>query len=54
MSFFSKNRRQNRTAREKATSHNMLDDYKVARRNGYSPIEALEKWDQLDEEAIKN
>ncbi len=45
--------RQNRIAREIAASHNMLGDYKAARRNGCSPIEALEEWDLLDEEAIK-
>ena len=27
------------------------DDYKAARRKGYTPIEALEDWDLLDEEA---
>ena len=47
-----KHRRQNRIAREIAASHNMLDDYTTARRNGCSPIEALEDWDLLDEEAI--
>lgn len=50
--FFQK-RRLNRIAREIAASHNMLDDYRAARRDGCSPIEALEEWDLLDEEAIK-
>ncbi len=45
--------RQNRIAREIAARHGMLDDYKAARRNGCSPIEALEEWDLLDEDAIK-
>ncbi len=53
MCLFSKHRKQDRIAREIAASHNMLDDYKAARRNGCSPIEALEEWDLLDEEAIK-
>lgn len=53
MCFFQKRRKQDRIAREIAASHNMLDDYKAARRNGCSPIEALEEWDLLDEEAIK-
>lgn len=48
-----KHRRQDRIAREIADSHNMLEDYEAARRNGCSPIEALEDWDLLDEEAIK-
>jgi len=28
-------------------------DYLAARRQGLSPIEALEEWDLLDEKAIK-
>ena len=53
MCLFSKHRKQDRIAREIAASHNMLDDYKAARRNGCMPIAALEEWDLLDEEAIK-
>lgn len=53
MCLFSKHRQQDRIAREIAASHNMLDDYRAARRNGYSPIEALEEWDLLDDEALK-
>ena len=36
-----------------ADRHDMVEDYKTARRKGYTPIEALEDWDLLDEEAIK-
>ncbi|MBR3959173.1 MAG: hypothetical protein IKJ81_03885 [Bacteroidales bacterium] len=46
-------RKEDRIARAIAASHNMLDDYKAARRGGLTPIEALEEWDLLDEEAIK-
>lgn len=46
-------RKQDRIARDIAASRNMLADYKAARRDGLSPIEALEEWDLLDEEAIK-
>ena len=53
MCFHNKRRNQGRIAREIAASHNMLDDYKAARRDGCSPLEALEEWDLLDEEAIK-
>ena len=53
MFHFFTHRRQDRIAREIAASHNMLEDYKAARRNGCSPIEALEEWDMLDEEAVK-
>ena len=53
MFHFFTHRRQDRIAREIAASHNMLEDYKAARRNGCSPIEALEEWDMLDERAIK-
>lgn len=48
MCFLKKRRKQERIAREIAASHNMLEDYKAARRNGCSPIEALEEWDLLD------
>lgn len=53
MSLFCKHRKQDRIAREIAASQNMLEDYKAARRDGCSPLEALEEWDLLDEEAIK-
>ena len=53
MCFLLKRCKQDRIAREKATRHNMLDDYKAARRDGLSPLEALEEWDLLDEDAIK-
>lgn len=53
MCFLLRRRKEDRIARAIAASHNMLDDYKAARRNGLSPIEALEEWDLLDEEAIK-
>lgn len=45
--------KQDRIAREIAASHDMLADYRAARRAGLSPLEALEEWDLLDEEAIK-
>lgn len=53
MCLFSKHRKQHRIAREIAASHDMLADYKAARRNGLSPLEALEEWDLLDEETKK-
>lgn len=53
MCFNKKRQNQDRIAREIAASHNMLADYKAARRNGCTPIEALEEWDLLDEESIK-
>lgn len=53
MCFLLRRRKEDRIARAIAASHNMLDDYKAARRNGLSPIEALEEWDLLDEDAIK-
>lgn len=53
MCFLLRRRKEDRIARAIAASHNMLDDYKAARRNGLSPIEALEEWDLLDEEAKK-
>lgn len=42
-------RKQDRIAREIAARHNMLADYRAARREGLSPIEALEEWDLLTE-----
>jgi hypothetical protein len=53
MCFLLRRRKEDRIARAIAASHNMLDDYKAARRNGLSPLEALAEWDLLDEEAIK-
>ncbi len=53
MCFFQKRRKQDRIAREIAKRHNMLADYRAARRNGLSPLEALEEWDLLEEEAVK-
>ena len=50
MIFFLKRRRQDRIAREIAARHNMLADYLAARREGLSPIEALEEWDLLKPE----
>lgn len=46
-------RRQDRIAREIAASHQMLADYRAARRQGLSPLEALAEWDLLNDEAIK-
>ena len=48
-----KRRKQERLAREIAESHDMLDDYRAARRAGLSPIEALEEWDLLKPEDYK-
>lgn len=36
-----------------AASHGMAYEYKEARRHGLSPIEALDDWDLLDDEALK-
>ena len=46
-------RKQDRIARDIAASHDMLPDYRAARRQGLSPLEALKEWDLLDEDAIK-
>ena len=53
MCFLKKRRKQERIAREIASRHNMLADYRAARRAGLSPIEALEEWDLLTEEDYK-
>jgi hypothetical protein len=53
MCFLLRRRKEDRIARAIAASHNMLDDYKAARRGGLTPLEALEEWDLLDEEARK-
>lgn len=44
---------QDRIAMRIADRHDMVEGYKTARRKGYTPIEALEDWDLLDEEAKK-
>ena len=51
MCLFREYRRRKRIAREIFERHDMLDEYKAARLNGQDPIEALEEWDLLDEEA---
>ena len=33
-----------------ADRYDMVEDYKVARRKGYTPVEALEDWDILTAE----
>lgn len=50
MCLFSKRRKQESIAREIAAKYGMLDDYIEARREGLSPIEALEEWDMLTTE----
>ena len=50
MCLFSKRRKQERIAREIAAKYGMLEDYFAARREGLSPIEALEEWDMLTTE----
>lgn len=53
--FHRRNRyqRQDRIAMRIAARHNMTADYKAARRAGLKPLEALDDWDLLTEEAIK-
>lgn len=46
-------RKQDRIARDIAASHDMLPDYRAARRQGLSPLEALAEWDLLDADALK-
>ena len=41
---------QDRIAMRIADRYNMVTDYKVARRKGYTPIESLEDWDILKPE----
>ena len=53
MCFFFHRRKQERIARQIAEKYDMLHSYRTARHAGLSPIEALEEWDLLDEEAIK-
>lgn len=53
MCLLLKRRKEDRIAREIAARHDMLADYRAARRNGLSPIEALEEWDLLTEEDYK-
>ena len=38
---------QDRMAMLIADRYDMVEDYKVARRKGYTPLEALEDWDLL-------
>lgn len=40
-------------ARRIAEKHGLLEEYKIARGNGCSPIEALEEWDLLQPEDYK-
>lgn len=53
MCLFRKRRHQDRIAREIAERYNLLDEYLYARRQGLSPIEALEEWDLLTTEVRK-
>lgn len=53
MCLFKKRRRIDRIARQIAAAHGLEADYHAARHARLSPIEALEDWDLLDEEAIK-
>ena len=46
-------RKQDRLARDIAAQHDLLPDYRAARRQGLSPLEALAEWDLLDTEALK-
>ena len=43
-------RRHDREASEIAARHGMLEDYMAARRNGLSPLEALEEFDLVGPE----
>ncbi|MCR4812327.1 MAG: hypothetical protein K5867_07020 [Bacteroidales bacterium] len=36
-----------------AARYNMVEEYKIARRHGRSPLQALEEWDLLTEENMK-
>ena len=53
--FHRKNRypHQDRITMRIADRYDKVESYKTARRKGYTPVEALEDWDLLDEEAIK-
>lgn len=46
-------RKQDRIARDIAAQHDLLDDYRAARRAGLSPIEALAEWDLLSKDNLK-
>ena len=48
--FLKKHRKQERIAREIAARYNMVDDYRAARRQGLSPIDALEEFDLIKPE----
>lgn len=45
-----KRRKQERIAREIAAKYNMVEDYRLARRQGLSPLEALEEFDLIKPE----
>lgn len=53
MCRFFKYRKQDRIAREIATRYNMVADYRAARRQGLSPLEALEEFDLIKPEERK-
>lgn len=50
MCGFFKYRKQDKKAREIATKYGMLADYRAARRQGLSPIDALEEFDLIKPE----
>ena len=45
--YWRRRREQDRIASEHARRYGMLSEYRMARRAGLSPIEALEDWDLL-------
>jgi hypothetical protein len=45
MKYFSQDRRAMRIA----DRHNMVNEYKMARRHHLTPLEALEDWDLIEE-----
>jgi hypothetical protein len=53
MCRFFKYRKQDRIARVIATRYNMVADYRAARRQGLSPLEALEEYDLIKPEERK-
>ena len=48
-----KHYRQDRIGLTIASRHNLAEEYKIARRHRRNPIQALQEWDLLTEEAIK-
>lgn len=48
-----KYRHQDWIAMHIAARYNMVEEYKIARRHGRSPLQALEEWDLLTEENLK-